>query len=83
MKNNCFTTKLIDVIEYRKNDVPDADLEGVFLVMDYIENDIKSMLDLIQPENFTFEHIKILTYNILCGLNFMHSANLMHRDIKP
>ena len=22
-------------------------------------------------------------YNALCGLNFIHSANLMHRDIKP
>lgn len=27
-------------------------------------------------------HVKILLYNILCAVNFIHSCNLMHRDIK-
>ena len=51
--------------------------------MEYVPNDIKKMLDEISPLDFTEEHIKIITYNLLCGLNFIHSTNLMHRDIKP
>ena len=25
----------------------------------------------------------IIMYNMLCSVNFMHSANIIHRDIKP
>jgi serine/threonine protein kinase len=25
----------------------------------------------------------VLIYNILCAIQFLHSANIMHRDIKP
>lgn len=35
------------------------------------------------PKNFGDEHAKILLYNMLCAVNFLHSANVMHRDIKP
>lgn len=35
------------------------------------------------PSNFGDEHAKIVLYNMLCALNFLHSANVMHRDIKP
>ena len=29
------------------------------------------------------ESMLILMYNLLCGMKFMHSAGVMHRDIKP
>ena len=32
---------------------------------------------------FSEQHILIIIYNILCAMNFFHSAGLMHRDLKP
>ena len=29
------------------------------------------------------EQVKIIFYNLLCALNFLHSCNILHRDIKP
>jgi serine/threonine protein kinase len=29
------------------------------------------------------QHIVTMLYNQLCALNFLHSANIMHRDLKP
>ena len=29
------------------------------------------------------EHIKVIVYNCLTSLNFVHSSNVMHRDLKP
>ena len=31
----------------------------------------------------TEDHIVTILYNILCSVNFLHSANLIHRDLKP
>ena len=29
------------------------------------------------------DNAKLIMYNLLCALNFIHSANIIHRDIKP
>ena len=33
-------------------------------------------------EKLTAFHVKVITFNVMCGLKFMHSAGVMHRDLK-
>ena len=56
----------------------------IFLVMEYIESDLKMILNSVHRGTVLEEdHIVTMMYNSLCALNFIHSANLMHRDLKP
>ena len=52
--------------------------------MDYFESDVKKVIESVKYGTIlSEEHIVTIFYNILCSVNFMHSANLMHRDLKP
>jgi len=54
---------------------------SVYLVMDYMPFDLKK---LIYSQTFlTHEQVKVLIYEILIAVNYLHSAQIVHRDIKP
>lgn len=55
----------------------------VFLVMELVESDMKKLMSSNPPVPLQEEHIVTIIYNSLCALNFIHSANIIHRDIKP
>jgi serine/threonine protein kinase len=78
MKNNIFITKIHDVVLAGDNDK----FTSLFIVMDYVKQDLCSM---IQDKDLDFkgEHALIILYNILCGLKFLNSADVIHRDLKP
>jgi len=49
--------------------------------MDYAQSDLKKIFkSAIYLQDI---HIKTIMYNILCGLKFLHSADVLHRDMKP
>jgi serine/threonine protein kinase len=78
MKGNVFTTKLHDVI------IPgdETNFDKIFIVMDYVSGDLKALL--ANPKFlFEEEHAVIVLYNLLCALNYLQSANVVHRDLKP
>ena len=51
--------------------------------MEHIESDLKSLIDNVDGLDIDEEHMIIIMYNILCGMNFIHTSNIIHRDIKP
>jgi serine/threonine protein kinase len=83
MKNNIFVTRILDVIVVSKVPNRCEKMEAIFMVMEYVANDIKQMIKNVNAAQFEEMHVKIILYNLLCAMNYFHSANLMHRDIKP
>lgn len=51
--------------------------------MEFVDSDLNKVLKHSKDIAFDEDHVKYILYNLLCGLNFIHSANIMHRDIKP
>jgi serine/threonine protein kinase len=78
LKNNGFSTKIYDIVLAGDKE----NFDSLFIVMDYVEQDLCSM---IEDENILFEldHALTILYNMLCGLKFLNSAGVIHRDLKP
>lgn len=81
MKENIFTTKLIDIIVPRSKQ--SDKFSELFLVMNSEQQDLKKIFTEMRPPAFSEDHIVTILYNLLCSINFLHSANIMHRDLKP
>lgn len=56
----------------------DADL---FAMSELMECDLAAIIRSGQP--LTDAHFQSFIYQILCGLKYIHSANVLHRDLKP
>lgn len=54
---------------------------SIFLVMDFSEHDLKTLLDDMR-EPFLPSETKTLMLQVLSGLGFLHSQWIMHRDLK-
>ena len=52
-----------------------------YLVFEYLDHDLVGVLE-SGLVHFTEDHIKSFTKQLLCGLNYCHKKNFLHRDIK-
>ncbi|KAG9614789.1 mitogen-activated protein kinase spm1, partial [Aureobasidium melanogenum] len=53
----------------------------VYLYEELMECDLAAIIRSGQP--LTDAHFQSFIYQILCGLKYIHSANVLHRDLKP
>ena len=83
LPNNHFTPQVYDVLVSDIGSGSDGKIEYIMIVMEYLNSNLRTLMDQQERLNLDIEHVITILYNSLCCLNFLHTANIMHRDMKP
>lgn len=75
-----FALKHPNIINLRQVVVGDS-LSSVYLVMDYVENDLRALMD-EHASLFHLSEVKTVVHQLLSAVAFMHEHWVVHRDLK-
>jgi serine/threonine protein kinase len=76
MKNQ-YVIELLDIMYDKEN----QNFDTIFLIFAYAPSDLKKIIK--SAIHLNILDIKLLVYHILCGLKYIHSCAVLHRDLKP
>ena len=76
-----FFPNLLDIVIAKGATVDN--FNAIFIVMELEEFDLNKLIKLGNESTLDKSHVKNLMYNLLCAVNFLSTANVIHRDIKP
>ena len=61
-----------------------AGFTHLWVVLDLCKWDLGKVIRLARNfKGWSEQHVKFILYQMLCGVNYLHSANVVHRDLKP